>query len=401
MKARAGDWVEVLSREDILGTLDKNGRLDGLPFMPQMFRYCGERFRVYKSAYKTCDTVSGNYAGRRLQDGLHLSLRCDGEAYGGCQAGCLLFWKSAWLKSVDEPAQVQPVPRSVQLSSEAAASPPRCTEREVLRATKRQGAGGDVRYSCQATELLDYTKPLSWWDARQYVDAYRSGNRTPGEIARGLFYLFYYYGTLAFSDRWGRSARWLYNRTQAITGGVPFPRLKGTISVGQPTPRRDLGLQPGDLVRVKSYEEILATLDVRLSNRGLFFDAELVPFCGKIFRVSTCVERFVDERTGQLRRMKTPAVILEGVSCKALYSGRRVFCPRSIHLWWREIWLERASIDACPRAPLSSIQGGACTTADKAASISAGVAIKESAFKTGVLTDDALMCLGQLSGSRT
>jgi hypothetical protein len=152
---------------------------------------------------------------------------------------------------------------------------------------------------------------------------------------------------------------------------------------------------------VKSYEEILATLDVRLSNRGLFFDAELVPFCGKIFRVSTCVERFVDERTGQLRRMKTPAVILEGVSCKALYSGRRVFCPRSIHLWWREIWLERASIDACPRAPLSSIQGGACTTADKAASISAGVAIKESAFKTGVLTDDALMCLGQLSGSRT
>ena len=63
MKSRAGDWVEVLSKEEILGTLDKNGRLDELPFMPQMFKYCGQRFRIYKSAYKTCDTVSGHYDG--------------------------------------------------------------------------------------------------------------------------------------------------------------------------------------------------------------------------------------------------------------------------------------------------------------------------------------------------
>jgi hypothetical protein len=232
-----------------------------------------------------------------------------------------------------------------------------------LRAT----VAGDVRYFCQATELLNYTKPLDWWDARQYVESFWSGNRTLPEIARGFFYLSYYYGTLAFSDRWGRPARWLYNRIQAITGGAPFPRLKGMIPVGKPTPRRDLGLRPGDLVRVKSYEEILATLDGSLSNRGLSFDAELVPFCGKVFRVSTCVERFVDEKTGQLRRMITPAVILEGVSCKALYSARRMFCPRSIHLWWREIWLERVSIDACPRATLSPHQANACATPNKAA----------------------------------
>ena len=59
MKACAGDWVEVLSKEDILRTLDNSGRLDGLPFMPQMFKYCGQRFRIYKRADKTCDTVSG------------------------------------------------------------------------------------------------------------------------------------------------------------------------------------------------------------------------------------------------------------------------------------------------------------------------------------------------------
>ena len=69
--------------------------------MPQMFQYCGKRFRVYKRAHKTCDTVNP-IAGRRLADAVHLELRCDGKAYGGCQAACLIFWKEAWLKRVNE-----------------------------------------------------------------------------------------------------------------------------------------------------------------------------------------------------------------------------------------------------------------------------------------------------------
>ncbi|VIO72031.1 hypothetical protein [Bradyrhizobium ivorense] len=360
MAVHAGDWVEVLSKEEILRTLDQNGRLDELPFMPQMFKYCGQRFRIYKTASKTCDTVSGHYVGRRLQDGYHLNLRCDGLAYGGCQAGCLIFWKGAWLKRVDGPTQIQYVPERVPVQGGTTTASARCTESDVEAATRRQDAGGDVRYHCQATELLKYTKPLAWWDVSQYIDSYRSGNRTLAEIARGLLFLLYYYGALAFSDRWGRPARWLYNRIQAIAGGVPFPRLKGKIPRGQPTPRCDLDLRPGDLVRVKSYEEILATLDVGLSNRGLSFDAELVPFCGKTFHVSTRVERFVNEKTGKMQRMNTPAVILEGVTCKALYCGQRMFCPRSINLWWREIWLERAST---PHRAAPAIQAAPRTTA--------------------------------------
>ena len=34
-KLCAGDWVEVRNREEILRTLDKSGRMQGLPFMPQ------------------------------------------------------------------------------------------------------------------------------------------------------------------------------------------------------------------------------------------------------------------------------------------------------------------------------------------------------------------------------
>lgn len=373
MNARAGDWVEILSKDEILRTLDKNGRLDGLPFMPHMFRYCGKRFRIYKNAYKTCDTVSGHYVGRSLPDSVHLNLRCDGQAYGGCQAGCLLFWKTAWLKPVDGPAgAAQPLDSDLRSETSSANGQDHATELDVWRATKHETAEGETRYSCQATELLNYTAPLKWWDARQYLEAYTSGNRSFIEIFQGLWFLFYYYASFAFSDRWGRPARWLYNRVQAVTGGVPFPRLKGKIAVGQPTPRRDLALRPGDLVRVRSYAEILATLDTRLSNRGLWFDAELVPFCGKVFRVSTCVDHFVDEKTGLMRRMKTPAVILDGVTCSAFFSGQRVFCPRAIHLWWREIWLERVEDEVSAPAQLSARPGAQTKPGKPKAAASAG-----------------------------
>src|ERR1700712_4501119 len=81
---RAGEWVEVRSKAEIFATLDKQGRLDGLPFMPQMLQYCGQRLRVFRRAHKTCDTIH-NSGGRRMLDCVHLEgTRCDGAAYGGC-----------------------------------------------------------------------------------------------------------------------------------------------------------------------------------------------------------------------------------------------------------------------------------------------------------------------------
>jgi hypothetical protein len=336
----AGDWVEILSKEEIFRTLDRDGRLEGLPFMPQMFRYCGQRFQVYKRAHKTCDTVSGHYVGRHLSNAVHLDLRCNGQAYGGCQAACLIFWKEAWLKPVDGQEHSR-FPATANQSAKTVAAG--CTEAHVWRATKH-GVLGAQTYSCQATELLNFTEPLKWWDARQYVETYRSGNASLGEMLRGFAYLVYYYGTLSnLRGIIGRPGRWLYDRIQMLYGGVPFPGREGQIAIGQPTPTCDLGLKPGDLVRVKPYQAILATLDARNSNRGLSFDAELVPYCGKVYRVKACIEKFVDEKTGRMRHLRTPAVTLEGVYCKSRYCGQRMFCPRSIYSWWREIWLERVA----------------------------------------------------------
>ena len=55
---RPGDWVEVRSEQEILSTLDDGAALDGLVFMPEMLAFCGRRFRVYKRADKTCDTIA-------------------------------------------------------------------------------------------------------------------------------------------------------------------------------------------------------------------------------------------------------------------------------------------------------------------------------------------------------
>jgi hypothetical protein len=340
MELRAGDWVEVRSKEEILATLDENGRLENLPFMPQMFKYCGQRFQVFKRAHKTCDVMDGRYVARSLSDGVHLSLRCDGKAYGGCQAGCLIFWKTAWLRTLDDGANSKGTATIEHRRSQAVVDSG-CTGEAVLRATKQSRPGCQTRYFCQATELLNSTTPLKWWDARQYVETYRSGNASLSQILRGLFYLAYLCGTLANRQGIGRPARWFYDRFQMLWGGLPFPDRKGHIPIGEPPPSCDLDLRPGDLVRVKSYKEILTTLDTAGFNRGLSFAADLTPYCGKVYRVKIRVENFIDERTGRMRRLRTPAVILEGVYCTSQFSGQRMFCSRSIYSWWREIWLER------------------------------------------------------------
>jgi len=49
-EVESGRMVRVRSKEEILATLDKNGRYDELPFMPQMLQYCGQKLRVARRA---------------------------------------------------------------------------------------------------------------------------------------------------------------------------------------------------------------------------------------------------------------------------------------------------------------------------------------------------------------
>jgi len=333
MKLRSGDWVEVRCKEEILGTLDGRGRLDGLPFMPQMFRYCGQRARVYKRAHKTCEWVY-TLMSRRVPRAVHLDFRCDGEAYGGCQTLCLIYWKEDWL----EPAKASRKASTGKIRSEIRrAETAVCTEADVWAGTLEgdPDGKGEPRYICQGTQVPDFSTPLHRLDFRQYLEDYTSGNFGLGRVLLGL------YNALANRRRIGRPLRWFYDVVQRIRSGTLYPNKKGTVPAGQRTPTCELNLQPGEMVRVKSYEEILSTLNARGENRGLHFDAEMTPYCGGTYRVKKRLNKYIDEKTGKLMTMKNEVIVLEDVICQSRFSTCRILCPRSIYSWWREIWLER------------------------------------------------------------
>jgi hypothetical protein len=114
--------------------------------------------------------------------------------------------------------------------------------------------------------------------------------------------------------------------------------------VALPVGEEVLSLRPGELVEVKSFEEILATLDREGKLRGLAFLPNMKPFCGKRFRVFKRMETLYQEESGKVRRLKN-TVLLSGVQC----DGLLMRCDRSCYLYWREAWLRRASKDDVPR----------------------------------------------------
>ena len=129
----------------------------------------------------------------RMRGAVHLEgSRCDGQAHGGCQAGCNIYWKEAWLKRI--PAG-EPAPEPGREAERGPAPVARCTLATLTAATRRPAdpaAPGEERYACQATELLRAApERIPSWDVRQYVQDVRSGNAgalaTIRTVAVGLF----------------------------------------------------------------------------------------------------------------------------------------------------------------------------------------------------------------------
>ncbi|MEN6337658.1 MAG: hypothetical protein ABFE01_25675 [Phycisphaerales bacterium] len=124
-------------------------------------------------------------------------------------------------------------------------------------------------------------------------------------------------------------------------------RLRGVdqapSAAGRPADATTPALKAGDTVRVRSLQEIRATLNPWDELRGCSFMEGMVPFCGTTQRVSRCVERFMDERNYQMRKARG-IVLLEGVFCEGTDALGR--CDRSCLFFWREEWLEKVA-DKC------------------------------------------------------
>jgi hypothetical protein len=327
-----GELVRVRSASEIFATLDDRGTLDGLPFMPEMLKYCGRTLPVGQRADTTC---AGAGDARRMLNAVHLQrLRCDGSAHDGCQAACLMFWKEAWLERVDKRGAHAPRP----LDEDEA----RYVGDTLLPATKVTAAPDATAtlYRCQATEIPKASEPLRFRDVGQYVRAFRSWR--PAKVVKNfVIEVFILY------QSWSR--RHLPERLR-ISGGRPYPFMDGPLDKGECPPSGQLDLRPGDLVRIKSRDEIVATLQKGLFHRGLSFDGEMAKFCGQTARVKARVNHIVDEKTGKMIDIKSDCIILDGVVCTSAYHR---LCTRAIYSYWRELWLEKieSPAEVEPTAP--------------------------------------------------
>jgi hypothetical protein len=292
-----GDLVEVLSETEILATLDERGTFEKLPFMPEMLKYCGRSFRVSAHAFKTC---VDDQEMRGLDSTVFLEeVRCDGASHGGCGRACLIFWKSAWLKRKGTIS----VTRQHGLA-------------KVNRARLESLANRDGQVFCQSTEILNASTPLPWWEPSQYLLDLTRNRSSVVNWARSLFIAF-------------------YNKIAYILNLRSWKFVSGT----NDTMSREaaLDLKPGELVRVKSLDQIKQTLDRTGKNNNLLFAPTMMSFCGQVMRVQNRVENIILEATPKQRRIKD-TVLLEGATCDGVCHR---LCPRQSFLFWRECWLER------------------------------------------------------------
>jgi hypothetical protein len=295
-------------------------------------------------AHKTCEVARQTLRGRRLDATVHLDgLRCDGTAHGGCEAKCNIYWKDAWLSAVHE-HYAEPGPGAAK---EVSALKGDVDTSRLSTSTRVSGqdVGTEDRYSCQATRLFDATKPLAWWNPVQYVRDIASRNHSAGQVLRVLF-LFVCTKAVQHAPFGYRLLSALRFRVHRWFMGREVPDFQGAIALDQRTPEGRLGLRPGEFVRVRSKEEIAATLNTKRKNRGMYFDVEMTRYCGRVARVQSRVTKLVDEATGNMIEMQNPCIILEGVVCRGEYSSCRLMCPRAIYPYWREIWLERIEAPA-------------------------------------------------------
>ena len=111
-------------------------------------------------------------------------------------------------------------------------------------------------------------------------------------------------------------------RSRAVTKPPPLPE----------------GINAGDMVRVRSKEDITATLNAWNERNGCAMMEDMWAYCGSTQRVLKKVRKFVDERDYRMKRVKG-LYILENVYCE----GARALgpCDRTCFFFWCEEWLEK------------------------------------------------------------
>ena len=288
------NFVEIKKPSEILNTLDSEGSLNKLPFMPEMIQFCGKRFSIKTKVEKTC-VVSKGVKAFANQDIVFLeNLRCDGSFHDGCQARCMIFWNEKWLKTVDKDGE------ETEVNSEEM--------NELMTNLKTKGSNNT--YFCQSTQLNKATVEISVFE-RLFKLWKEIKSNSIGKIESLNSIIYPLWWRLRYKQLAGNQKR---------------------------TPDQSLNLNPGEIVEVKSFDDIKATLNKYSRNKGLEFHYDMKQYCGKRFKVKNRIDRLINEVDGKMLYLKN-TVILDEVTCDFAY--RFLGCSRSIYKYWREVWLNR------------------------------------------------------------
>lgn len=292
--------IRIKSPQEIFKTFDELGCKDNLPFMPEMLQYCGKEFVISGKVEKTCVDNPNMYMAEFINNDVYLldDLRCSGEFHDGCQRSCRIFWKEDWLELINENLN--------ESSNDLTASD------ELIKKLKVKKS--DEVYFCQSTELRNATRPLSMKEKIQKLFCdYRNKNYRLIHLIKVV----------------------IFPLLRKFQKKIKDTGPKGNLTT---TPTELLNLQPGELVEIKSFDEIKQTLDVGGRNKGLLFDSDMIQFCGKRFRVKNRLDKMILERDGKMIEVRN-TVILDGVTCQCFFAFGG--CPRKEYQFWREVWLKR------------------------------------------------------------
>jgi hypothetical protein len=100
-------------------------------------------------------------------------------------------------------------------------------------------------------------------------------------------------------------------------------------------------LRPGDRVRLRPLEEVLATLDDTGSFENVPFMPEMAAYAGRTMTVYRRLEKICDYMGKESRsRRMTDAVLLRETRCDGSGHGG---CQAECRIFWKEVWLQRAA----------------------------------------------------------
>lgn len=269
-----GNIVKVKLLEEIKSTLDDNNSLDKMPFMPEMVKFCGKKFRIKKLA----NFVYKNKKGiRAINNAILLdNIYCDGSSHNGCVKSCSIFWRKEWLTHcADE--NYEHFNHNVSYNTNL-------VEFKTII---------NDSYYCQSSQLQYFSKALNIFVKSKYLfKEFFAGNKPVILIIINVFY----HLELKNLHIINYSLCWIIKGNKVTT------------------PSESLNLEKGDLVEIRSKEEIIRTLDKTGKNRGMLFSQEMHSFCGQKFRVRSKLNRMITEDTGKMVEIKN-TVLLEGLTC--------------------------------------------------------------------------------------